>query len=141
MDLRLPRELFVPGDHVPMEVEFVNGSGQKVTIWECGFCLDHRVEVEDEHGHSPPLTDQGEKCRRLYSPNGPRDRNYPVRLAPGARYRRPAVPWLDRLFRLAPGAYRVRVTYEDGEGQTHLKCVSKWVHFQILPRAANPTRK
>lgn len=133
LKFKLPRKSFELGESIPMNLEFVNESGREFTIWECGFCLNHRLEVEDEQGRKAPLTEMGEKCQQRFSPGGPRDRNYPVHLAPGDSYRRPSVPSLGYYFHLEPGAYRARVTYEDGEDETYLKRASNWVHFRIRP--------
>ncbi len=118
-----------------MDLEFINKSKRGITVWESSFSLNHYLEVRDQQGNSPPLTARGQQSRRLFSPGGPRDKNYPVRLAPARRYQRTDLPYLSSFFRLQPGgAYRARVTYEDGEDDNHLKCVSNWTDFRIKPK-------
>lgn len=140
LELRLPKESFKPGEPIPMDFEYINRSDHQATIWVSSFCLNHLLEVVDERGHNPPLSPPGHECQQRYSPMGERDRNYPVRLAPGERYR-PSSVRLDRFYQLAPGAYRLRVTYEDGSDERdHLKCISNWANLRITPRAGKRGR-
>jgi hypothetical protein len=53
----------------------------------------------------------------------------------------PALKDLHWIQMLGMGDYRARVTYEDGEDETYLKCVSNWAYFRITPRTTNSPRK
>jgi hypothetical protein len=137
--LRLPKNSFTPGEAIPLHVEYINDSHRTVTIWDCGFSLNHFIEVTDEQGLSPPLTERGTSARRNFSPGGERDHNYPMRLAPGTRRLHSPKPHLNLIYRLPAGAYRVRVTYEERmpdrprEREVHRRLVSPWVDSRIAP--------
>ena len=124
LKLRLPKAVFEPSEPIAMDLEFINKSKRGITVWESSFSLNHYLEVRDQQGNSPPLTARGQQSRRLFSPGRPPGQELPGAPGSGARYQRTDLPYLSSFFRLQPGgAYRARVTYEDGEDDNHLKCV------------------
>ncbi len=132
LELRTPGPVVLGAASVPIEVDLVNDSSRPIVIWSTWAPLNHRVEVEDSRGHAPPETETGAEWRKAFSPNGARDKNYPVRIPARGEVRPHARFDLAKLYRLGPGEYRVRVTYEDGRDETYLRLASDWVPFWVI---------
>ncbi|MBX6315012.1 MAG: hypothetical protein IRY99_19170 [Isosphaeraceae bacterium] len=129
--LTVPKEVFRPGEPIPLTLKFDNRSGRPVTIWSSGFWPNHRVVVMDERGEEAPLTDIGKERRDLFAPGGARDKNAPRVLSAGETYREGLDLDVTRLYRLGPGRYHVQVTYHDIQGPTPLRVTSNAAAFEI----------
>jgi hypothetical protein len=129
-ELRLPTEVYRPGEDLPLHADFVNRSDRPVTIWQSDFCFNHWVEVRAEGGQDPHPSTAGDECRKLYDFPA-RQGNMCVKLQPGGRYR-DRTPKLNTLYELKPGHYRVRLVYKDrGDEDDDRLLVSNWAHFRI----------
>ena len=126
----LPREVFHPGEPIKASIEFRNLAGPEVTTWISGFWPNHKVVVKDEAGVEPPLTGIGKICRQAFSPGGARRKNIPNIVKRGGKYSNGAAD-IAELYDLAPGKYRLEVTYDDEQEPTPLRITSNSVKFQV----------
>lgn len=126
----LPKTAYRPGEQITSSIEFRNLGGPEVTIWISGTWPNHKVVVMDEAGVEPPLTDFGKSRRDAFSPGGGRDKNYPRIVKRGEKYRYD-VGDINKLYDLAPGKYRLEVTYDDEQGPTPLRITSNPVKFEV----------
>lgn len=113
-----------------VDLEFVNKSQFPFTFWCSGFWPNHRFEVKDEAGEEAPLTAFGRGCRVAFSPDGGRDKNAPLIIKPGGRYKEAELD-LSKIYRLGVGKYRVRITYDERQGPTPLCVTSNTVAFVV----------
>lgn len=125
----LPKKVFRHGEPIGASIEFRNLAGPEMTIWISGFWPNHKVVVKDEAGIEPPLTDLGKRGRDAFSPGGGRDKNFPRIVKRGGKYG--IVADITYIYDLAPGEYRLEVTYDDEHGPTPLRITSDSVKFRV----------
>lgn len=134
---RPPRTSFRLGESISLDIEFLNAADHAVVIFLGGsFWMNHLIEVRDVQGQQPPLTELGERCRKLFSPDGAHDRGRAFAIKAGARHGCGNDADLANLFQLKPGKYRVRVIYDEQHPPGILRCNSNWVDFEVEPRQA-----
>jgi len=135
--LSIPGGAFGPRGPIPASFAIQNDSSHDTQVaGECDLCVNHLIEVVDEHGDQPHPTELG-LCRRMrFHPFQIRDWvPPPIRLEPGQRHQcgssRSTQVDLSTLYYLKPGKYRAKVTHEDYSAGGHLRCSSDWVAFRI----------
>ncbi|MDG3003876.1 hypothetical protein [Paludisphaera mucosa] len=104
-----------PDDPIIVRYEIQNVDRRGRTVWHSGFWPNHRIDVTRPDGEPAPSTPAGLSLRRAFDPEGPREKNAGRNLEPGevdAAWEPVDVRGLYAL--LAPGAYRIRVVYQEG---------------------------
>lgn len=114
--ISLAQKQYKVGAPIVVQYEIRNFGKQPATVWHSGFWPNHLIVVKDAAGKEPPLTAFGKQTRNAFSPNGPRDKNYPVKLTPGQGDKTLGKYDLRMLFDLStPGKYTVEYVYDEGD--------------------------
>ena len=73
------------GTSGPIVVHYeINNVSDKVqVVWHSGFWPNHLVRITDANGVEVPLTPAGAKLRKMFQPDGDREKNVPWRIEPG----------------------------------------------------------
>lgn len=135
----LPKRVFLEGEPIPFGLKVTNQTRETITYWSAGWA-NKRLEVRDSRGEDAPLTELGQRARRAYDPDGSRRKNVPIELEPGESliWGKPhpgpgeTVRGLDAYFVLKPGAYTVRMVYEEPSEPTPFWFVTDDVAFEIV---------
>ncbi|HEY2156062.1 MAG TPA: hypothetical protein VGH33_10565 [Isosphaeraceae bacterium] len=123
---------FKPGEPIKLTVTFKNTSGKPVTIYLANFWPNHVVVMKDGHDREPELTDTGRKMRLAFDEGRlKRDKNSPLVLKDWDSQVTGRDLNVGDLYRLAPGRYKVMVTYDDLFPPTPMRVTSKPVEFKI----------
>lgn len=96
---------------IPVVVVFRNADGPPATIYKGGFWPNHWIEVIDDQGVAPPLTDRGQIYRTIFE-RGNRDRSIELIIEQGQTSYE-TLRDLNEVYRLAPGRYRAKAIYKD----------------------------
>ena len=91
-----------------------NVGKEEVVVWRRGFWTNHRIDVTGPNGKPATSTPLGLDKRREFLAAGPREKNAPQPLPPGAIDEAYDPICLEEHFELKqPGEYRVRVLYQE----------------------------
>jgi len=127
---RIPHLEF--GGPVKLRYEKKNVGKEELSVWHCGFWLNHRIRLLHYDRSEVPLTKLGKEGRDAFSPRGLRDKNVQWPIEPGKIDATEGGYDLRELFEIsAPGRYRVKVEYEDD-----VRVVSNTLTFWLLPGEA-----
>jgi hypothetical protein len=130
--VRLSKTAYKREEKITPEIEYENQTNRDLTIWSSGFWPNHKIIVEDEAGHSPPLSARGKQCRAAFAPAGGRDKNAPIVIKPGEKRRAGAEVDVASLYELEAGKqYTMKIVYDDRQEPTPLKLPSKAVKFKM----------
>ncbi|MFN4259354.1 MAG: hypothetical protein ACK4RK_08640 [Gemmataceae bacterium] len=107
---------FQVGQPIIVHYQIKNVGQQKRTVWHSGFWPNHQIVVQDAAGQEVARTPFGQQGRAAFAPEGPREKNVPVELAPGQVDRALSSYNLRQLFVLdKPGKYTVQYLYQEGK--------------------------
>jgi hypothetical protein len=131
LTVSLPKKTFHEGQPIELSLEFKNKRSDSVTIWNSGFWPNHRIDVRGPGEKAPEMTKEGKVRHDAFSPAGPRDKNVPKVLKRGEIYKYGQSVDLANLYRLTPGRYSVKVTYDDRQPPTPLRVNSPTISFEV----------
>ncbi|RUL88036.1 hypothetical protein [Tautonia sociabilis] len=116
---------------IPVVVVFRNADGPPTEIYKCGFWPNHWVEVVDEQGIEPPLTEWGRIFRRIFE-TGRRDRSIKIVVKRGETSFE-ILSDLNKVYRLDPGHYRAKAIYNDSSASPQIHhLASDTVSFEVV---------
>ncbi len=135
----LAREKIPVGSPAQVKYCVKNVSKGELTLWHSGFWLNHQIIVHDADGKEPPLNAIGAAGRKAFSPGGDRDKNFKVKLAPGAEDDTEGAFDLTWVYDLSkPGHYTVQYIYEEKQGGWEGRLPSNEAAFEITTEEIIP---
>ncbi len=129
-----PKSAYKAGELISPLYQIQNTTKTNITIWQCGFYPNHRLELKNAQGREVTMTARGKEATALFAPAGPRRKNLPVILAPGESVAVDGPEDLLALFSLEnPGSFYFRIIYQEVSDTWSGRLDSNWAVFQILP--------
>ncbi|MBN1256480.1 MAG: zf-HC2 domain-containing protein [Planctomycetes bacterium] len=108
------QDTFSVAEPIIIQYEVKNTGSEAVVLWLDGFWPNHRIEVLDEKGKPVAMTEAGKKCDAAFTPQGERDPENALTLAPGEADMELTPFDLREFFQLeTPGTYTVRYLYQE----------------------------
>jgi hypothetical protein len=115
---------FKVGEKIFLRYQIKNAADEERTVWHSGFWPNHKIVVLDSTGVEVALTPLGRDRRNAFTPGGPRDKNVPMKLAPGDVDDAWVSYDLREMFILdSPGKYTVQYRFEETKGDAVLSNV------------------
>jgi RNA polymerase sigma factor (sigma-70 family) len=129
----LAGKTFEVGEPVQVKYTKKNVSKAEQIVWHSGFWANHQVLVRDADRKEPPLTPEGARGRKAFSPGGERWKNVAVKLPPGGEDATEGNYDLTKLYDLSrPGRYTVQYIYEEKQGGWEGRLPSNIAGFEIV---------
>lgn len=120
---------FAAQDPIAVHLKIDNGRPDSITLWSCGFWPNHRVEITDENGEEPPLTEFGRNVRKAFA-SGARDKNVPFVVQPGKSGSYTSGD-LRKMYEMKPGKYKVQVLFNEVTPPSPIRIVSQPISFEL----------
>jgi hypothetical protein len=127
------KQRFSTNDPIYISYNIRNTSKDTVRIWHCGFWCNNKIVVTNENHVELSRTDWGRKTLSAFSPGGPRDKNYPTFLAPGATdFAYEKYNLRDHFLFEKAGIYHVVHVYHEIDDKAEIKIQSNTLRIEIV---------
>jgi hypothetical protein len=132
--IKTTEQYFSVNEPIPISYSIKDVSKDTITIWHCGFWCNNKIVVTDDNNIELPRTDWGKTTLSAFSPGGDRNKNFPVKLAPGdtdSAYEKYNLK--DHFLFKRSGTYNVKYFYHEYDGRAEVKIESNTltIHIQL----------